>query len=72
MENLHLYPEYQLFVPVVGIVTLVGNRCLLAPVFTERLSSPQTPQFAEKKLFVHEELLRVFQILNVYEVPITQ
>lgn len=22
MENLHLYPEYQLFVPVVGIVTL--------------------------------------------------
>lgn len=23
MENLHLYPEYQLFLPVVGIVTLV-------------------------------------------------
>lgn len=71
MENLHLYPEHQLFLPVVGIVTLVGNRCLLAPVLTE-LSSPQTPQFAQKKLFVHKELLRMFQILNVYEVSITQ
>lgn len=71
MENLHLCPEYQLFLPVVGIVTLVGNRCLLPPVPPE-LSSPQTPQFAEKKLFVHKELLRMFQILNVYEVSITQ
>lgn len=25
-----------------------------------------------KSCFVHEELLRMFQILNVYEVPITQ
>lgn len=71
MENLHLYPEHQLFLPAVGIVTLVGNRCLLAPVFTE-LSSPQAPQLAEKKLFVHKELLRMFQIPNVYEVSITQ